>query len=117
MCNSPKRLLTLPRTHLQHQLPGRGPVVLHAQLLQGRQPGHRAVLPADPAGQEGLHPDHEEPDADCGLSLRVPEGPRFRNNVAGIWRRASSRGIPVSAILPVFRNVLGCINLGPVAGD
>ena len=37
-----------PRARVQHQLPRRGPSLLHAQLLQRCLPCHRSILPDDP---------------------------------------------------------------------
>ena len=38
------------RAGFQHQLPWRGPGLVHAQLLQGGKSSDRAVLPDDPTG-------------------------------------------------------------------
>ena len=81
------------RTRLQHQLPRRRPSLLHPQLLQGRLPSHRPILPTHPPGKKGLHFHHDQPDKNSRLPLRLPRATRIHHHVPNWRKRTPARGI------------------------
>jgi glutamate/tyrosine decarboxylase-like PLP-dependent enzyme len=75
----PLALPSLPprRSHLQHQLPRRGPAKLHPEFLQTSLTHHSPILPTNPTRSKRIHSNHDQPHQDS----RPPNNPAKRSRL------------------------------------